>query len=398
MSRIHIHYKNYFLRLALAVLLTVAVYSAVDYYTLANWDIQESLVVEILDIGPTKLIAPDEDSNGEPFQTVENDVVVLVLTGERKSNVFKITVTQMEGSGTDLQKGHRYILLSDVFEDGAIQYSIADAYRVSSVIGFIVFVCSALCAFAGRSGIRALAGLFLSVMVLLWIYVPFAASGMPPVPLAFAVVVFISAVTVFFVVHRKQARIVALLGSIGGISGAFLLGYTAVELWHLSGLAGESASLLFTTIPGIDIRGILLASIIISAVGAVLDVGISITAAMSELIEYDPKIALPQLWGAGIRVGSEVLGSMINTLILAYLGTSLPVAILISRAGANITGLLNDPYVAQEIVQSLAGTSGLLLTIPITATFFVFQEKLLVRRHLKKKKKEKTPAEEEEAR
>jgi uncharacterized membrane protein len=196
-------------------------------------------------------------------------------------------------------------------------------------------------------------------------------------PLAFLAVFFISTVTVFCVVRRKQARVVALLGTLGGVSGAFFLGYVMVELWQLSGLAGESASLLVTTIVGVDIKGILLAAVVISAIGAVLDVGISITAAMSELVEYDPDIVLLRLWSSGIRVGLEVLGSMINTLILAYMGTSLPIAILIAHAGADFWGLMNDSYVGQEIVHSLAGTAGLLMTIPITATFFILQEKLL---------------------
>ncbi|GHS88195.1 hypothetical protein AGMMS49957_09240 [Synergistales bacterium] len=177
------------------------------------------------------------------------------------------------------------------------------------------------------------------------------------------------------VVHRVQSRPVAFLGTMGGVCGAFSLGFVMVHLWQLSGLSGDGAALLASTMPDIDLRGILLASIIISSIGAVLDVGISITASMSELIEYDPAISNLALWTSGIRVGTEVLGSMINTLILAYLGTSLPVAILISNAGADFWGLMNDPYVGQEIVQSLAGTSGLLLTIPITATLFTLREK-----------------------
>ncbi len=375
----HIDYRGYLFRLGLAILLAVVAYSVVDYRTLRSWDTGESLVVEILDVGAEREVHPEDAG---PFRTLENDVLVLLLTGDRKGQTFSIAVTQMEGSGVELRKGHRYILVSDTFEDGTVQYSIADVYRVSSVVGFVVFVCGALIAFAGKAGARALAGLLLSIAFLLWGYIPLVASGVSPMPPAFAVVTLISAVTVFCVVRRKQARLVAFLGTLGGVAGAFLLGVAMVEAWHLSGLSGESASLLFTTIPGIDIKGILLSSIIISAIGAVLDVGISITAAMSELVEYDPAIPLPRLWTSGIRVGGEVLGSMINTLILAYLGTSLPVAILISNAGPNLTGLLNDAYVGQEIVQSLAGTSGLLLTIPVTATFFVFREKLLNRRHV----------------
>ena len=83
---------------------------------------------------------------------------------------------------------------------------------------------------------------------------------------------------------------------------------------------------------------------------------------MAELVDYDPEIPLGRLFLAGINVGSEVLGSMINTLILAYIGSSLPMAVLISSAGVNYIGLMNDPYVAQELAQSLAGTVGLLLT------------------------------------
>jgi uncharacterized membrane protein len=354
-------------------LVTVSVYFAVEYWTLRTWNSEESLVVELVDIGETSPRDPGEGL----FRTMDVAMVVRVLSKEQQDKTFSIVATQMEEGGPQLKKGRHYILVADVFEDDTVQYSIADAFRIPLVVSFITFACTCLAAFAGRAGVMALLGLGLSLGCLLWLYVPLAAKGVSPVPLAFVAMFFITLATVFCVVRRKQARTVALLGTLGGIGGAFVIGYSMVELWQLSGLAGENASLLASTIPGMDMRGILLASVAISAVGAVLDVGISITAAMSELVEYDDAIALPRLWAAGVRVGSEVLGSMINTLILAYFGTSLPMAILISNAGANFRGLLNDPYIGEEIVHSLAGTSGLVLTIPMTATFFVIQEKLL---------------------
>lgn len=383
MANPYFDYKNYFFRLVLAVLFSVACFSIADYFTIRSWNSEESLLVRIIDVGAERILPADADSSGDqPFQAVQNDVVAEVLTGESIGKILNVAITQMEGSGIVLKKDHRYILLSDVFEDGTIQYSIADTFRVPSVIGFIVFVSAALIAFAGKAGIRALLGLGLSIICLLWGFVPLVAKGYSPVPLAFATVVFISTVTVICVVNRKQSRAVALLGTLGGVTGAFVLGTLMVMLWQLSGLGSDNASLLASTLPEIDLKGVLLSSIIISAIGAVLDVGISITAAMSELVDYDPDIPLGRLWMAGIRVGEEVLGSMINTLVLAYLGTSLPIAILISNAGAEFIGLMNDAYVAQEIVQSLAGTSGLLLTIPITATLFAAREKFVTRRNL----------------
>lgn len=198
--------------------------------------------------------------------------------------------------------------------------------------------------------------------------------------MAFAAILLVSTATIFCVVRRSCYRSAALLGSLSGAGCGFLLGALMVWAWQLSGLAGEGAALLASTLPGIDMQGILLASILVSAIGAVLDVAVSVTASMAELVSYAPDIPLRRLWTAGISVGSEVLGSMINTLILAYLGAALPMTILISSAGADVVGLLNDPYIAQEIVQSLAGTAGLLLTIPATALFFILQEGWTCRR------------------
>jgi hypothetical protein len=88
---------------------------------------------------------------------------------------------------------------------------------------------------------------------------------------------------------------------------------------------------------------------------------------VAELSTYDPQITPTRLWQAGLGVGREVLGSMVNTLILAYLGGSLPFVVLIAEAGPTFFGFFNDPSIAEEIVRSLAGTMGLLLTVPITA-------------------------------
>ena len=368
-------YLKYPFRLAVAALLSAAVYSAAYFWVLRAWNAEDSLVVEILDVG--RETAPSQERPDEPFQTVKVDLAIRVLTGGRAGEVFSITATQMAGGGIELRKGRRYVLVADVFEDGSAQYSIADVLRAPSVAGVIVFVSACLALFAGGAGVRALAGLMLSIACLLWGYVPLAAQGFPPVPLAFLAALFIAAATVFCVVHRKESRAVALGGALGGMTGAYLLAHLMTWLWQLSGLAGDSASLLATTLPETDMRGVLLAAVVIASLGAVLDVGISITASMSELVEYDPDILLTRLWSGGLRVGSEVLGSMINTLILAYIGSSLPITILISNAGADFWGLMNDPYVGQEIVHSLAGTLGLLLTIPATASFFILREKIL---------------------
>ena len=362
---------HFALRLALAALIAVMAYYATEFWVLRSWSLLGAHVVEIVEIGSEVHREPDESI---PFRIVDVELLVRVLTGEQSGRFFSIVATQAGDGGPRLRRGGYYTLISDTFEDGSVQYSISDIFRIPYVISVIVLACATLVAFAGRVGIMALLGLGLSIACLLWGFVPLAAQGVTPVPLAFVAVSFISLITIFCVVRRKQARGVALLGTMGGIGAACVIGYLVTGLWQLSGLAGNDAALLATTVVGIDMRGILLASVIIGAIGAVLDVSISITAAMSELVEYDAAIKLSRLWNAGLRVGSEVLGSMINTLVLAYLGASMPMALLISNAGADFIGLMNDQYISQEIVQSLAGTAGLILTIPMTAAFFVLRE------------------------
>ncbi|NLL36230.1 MAG: YibE/F family protein [Fretibacterium sp.] len=370
--------KQVLLRLLAALLFSWAVYGAVNFWTLRHWDSGESLVVHLLAAGAERKVpssSGEDTAEEETFQMLERPLTVRLLTGAQKGETHDLLVTRLAGTGVDPTPGGRYLLVQDSFEDGARQYSIADAFRLPAVAGIVSFTSSLLLVFAGWSGFRALLGLGISILCLLWGVVPLIVAGWSPIPLGFAAALITSVATVACVVRRSRYRTVALLGSLGGVTGGFLWGVVMVFMWKLTGLAGESAALLASTLPGIDIRGVLLASVIIGAIGAVLDVGISITASMAELVDYDPDIPLRRLWYAGMHVGGEMLGSMINTLILAYIGSSMATVLLITNAGAEIRGLFNDPYIAEELVQSLAGTVGLLLTIPFTASFFVLQER-----------------------
>lgn len=371
------HGKGLAVRLLIAVLISWAFWSAVDYFALHNWDNTESLIVRVIEAGPESVIASEDDGEeSESYETLERDTVVQILSGTRSDEVLNVKTVRLSGSGLEVKAGRRYLLVWDMFTDGSVQYSIADAWRVSSVAGVVMLVCTVLIAFTGFRGLFALLGLAASIAVLVFTMIPLTVRGWDCVWLAIASVVIISTVTILCVVRHASYRLTALLGSLGGVFCGFLCGAAMVYLWQLNGLAGESAALLASTLPGLNMRGLLLAAVLIGSIGAVLDVSISITASMSEFVDYDNDIPLDRLLLAGLNVGSEVLGSMINTLILAYMGSALPMAVLISSSGVEISGLLNDPYIAQEIVQSLAGTLGLLFTIPAAAFCFVVQESL----------------------
>lgn len=366
--------KTFFTKIIIALVISWAFYFGIDYFAVHNWDNQESLIVSVIESGPESVIPSDETEDN--YEMLERNTVMRILSGNNADEVITVRTVRLSGSGLDVIPGRRYLLVWDMFADGTVQYSLADAFRVSTVAGIIFGVCTLLVAFTGRRGLLAVIGLGVSVCVLVFTMIPLISQGWNPVMLALASVLIISTITILCVVKHSRYRLVALLGGLGGAFCGFGAGSLMVYVWQLNGLAGEGAALLASTVQGLNMKGLLLASVLIGSIGAVLDVSVSVTASMSEFIDYDPDIPLDRLLLAGLNVGNEVLGSMINTLILAYMGSSLPMAVLISGSGVELSGILNDPYIAQEIVQSLAGTLGLLLTIPATSFFFVVQEGL----------------------
>jgi len=376
--------KRYLLRLLLVLLFSLAGGGFTYLIMLSRWPEESNLVrLESLKYSGEEEKEPEsfedseeppemgslreEEPSSEGWEVDRLEVVLKILSGKERGRYLSITLEQLRDGGVPLREGRAYVLLADLFPDGEYQYYISDSFRAPWVVMLIFAALGALMASAGMAGFRALLGLLLSLGVLLYWYVPLLQHGISPVPYALVAVLLISALTVVLVVRRKSWWPVAFLGSAGGALAAFFLGWFLVWLWQLTGLAGEGGALLSSIFPHLSLRGILLASVIIGSIGAVLDVGISVTATMGELVNYDPRIPPSRLWKAGIGAGREVLGSMINTLILAYVGSALPFVLLVAESGISLIGFLNNPSIAEELVRSLAGTAGLLLTVPITA-------------------------------
>lgn len=369
--------KSYVLRIAVVCVLSLLLGFLADRAVFSLWSSEGTWIVRVESIGerePVPLDMPEpqnEDPQGNEslgeWQQVRIPLVVRFLTGDRRGEQEQVVVEQLANSGISLNDGDRYFLGCDTFHDGSVQCYVSDFYRVPWVVGFISLAAGGLVASAGVAGIRALLGLVLSLVALLGWFVPAVHDGASPIPYSIAAVALVTAFTVLLVVRRKHWRPVAFLGAVGGAVTASVIGSVMVWFWKLSGMAGEGGALLASTLPGLSLKGLLLASVIVGSIGAVLDVAVSVTSTVAELSTYDPQITPTRLWQAGLGVGREVLGSMVNTLILAYLGGSLPFVVLIAEAGPTFFGFFNDPSIAEEIVRSLAGTMGLLLTVPITA-------------------------------
>ena len=221
---------------------------------------------------------------------------------------------------------------------------------------------------ARTKGVKAVLTLVLMAFVILRWLLPLILQGHNPLLLT---VLFTSLITLFTLViisgiNTKTAA--AILGTIGGVLAAGLVAWIFGSAAQITGISEEAQMLYYADLDAnIDVRGLLFSGIIIGALGAVMDVAMSISSAIAEVKLANPLLTFKGLFKAGYNVGKDVMGTMVNTLILAYAGGSLPLLLLFMANNLEYMSIINMDLVATEVIRSLAGSFGLLIAVPLTA-------------------------------
>jgi uncharacterized membrane protein len=262
---------------------------------------------------------------------------------------------------------------SDPADPGVRRYDIADHQRGFPLLGLVVLFAVAIVAFGRWRGVGSLAGLAACFALLLTFVLPGIASGRPPLLVAVvgaAMVMFL----VMYLVHGVSVRTsVAILGTLGALVVTGLLGFLGTGAAHLTGFVGSEERLLWSLDPDLDLRGVLLAGIIIGSLGVLDDVTVSQAATVGEISRADPGLSGRQLYRAGTRVGRAHVASVVNTLVLAYAGASLPLLLLIvTTVGRGAADVVTTQAIAQEIVRSAVATVGLVAAVPLTTALAAF--------------------------
>ncbi|MDI6706783.1 MAG: YibE/F family protein, partial [Bacillota bacterium] len=216
------------------------------------------------------------------------------------------------------------------------------------------------------------------IFLILKILIPYMLKGYSPIMLSVVVTVISTVITFLLVGGVTIKSLSAIIGTAGGVLIAAGIAVIVGKLARLTGLGVEEARMLMYIPQGIefDFQGLLFAGIIIGSLGAVMDVSMSIASSMDEVKHANPDIATNDLIKSGMNVGRDIMGTMSNTLILAYTGASIPLLLLLSAYENTLSSVLNFDFITTEIVRSLAGSIGLIVTIPLTAFITGFLEKL----------------------
>ncbi len=245
-------------------------------------------------------------------------------------------------------------------------YQVVDFQRSGALLWLAALFAGAVLLLGRLRGLAALGALVLSFAVLLGFVLPAILSGHDPLAVAVTgscLIMF----AVLYLTHGPSARTsVAVLGTLVSLALIGLLGAGFSAAARLTGIDDESANLIATLGTGVDARGLLLAGVVIGALGVLDDVTVTQTSAVWELRRADPSTGVPGLFTAAMRIGRDHVASAVNTLVLAYAGASLPLLLLFSLSGQGLGDVATTQAVGTEIVRTLVGSIGLVASVPIT--------------------------------
>lgn len=359
------------------MLLIVAVLS-LGFITSSVWAMSPSDQYELEDeVTPGKVLAVLRDEE-EVLETSGGDYIqkiqvlkVKLLKGVYKGQLIEVynTTDGIMGTSLDAKVGDELYVRLERDESGKISRGYIDKIKRDRYLILLVAVFVILTLVVGRlQGLKTLITLGITIIGVYYMLKGII-NGQSPVAISILISIIVTVITMFIIGGFNRKAISAIIGTLSGVLIAGLIAMIIGYYGSLSGLGTtESQMLLYATDTlELDFKGILFASILLGTLGAVMDVCMSIASSITELKDNNPLMTVGQLFKSGMNIGKDVMGTMSNTLILAYAGTSMCLMLLFMVNDMELAHIVNMDQISTEIVRAMAGTIGLIISIPITA-------------------------------
>ncbi len=313
-------------------------------------------------------------------EVISQTITVTILSGPRQGEKVMINT----GGGVNQNQGQIYakgdvvVVAENTFDNNGELY-IHDVYRLPG-IGWMagIFLIMTII-FARWQGLGGLMGLMLSIGILFWYVIPQLVAGQNPTLITLTGTMMIVSVTLFVSHGFRFRTLIALVSTLVTLVLAYGLSIFFVEITNMFGSGSEEVFYLQFAVQSasevnLDIRGLLLGGILIGMLGVLDDVTVGQSAAMDEIHQANPQMGFKRLYRSGMSVGRDHIASMVNSLALAYVGASLPLFLLlyVNALGTPLWVTINSEFISQEIVRTVAGSSAILLAVPITSVFAAY--------------------------
>lgn len=307
--------------------------------------------------------------NAEGLRIGTQELEIRVISGKYKNEIMTLTNHMSALFNVDLQKGDRIIIRILMDEDGNHYASLFNYDRGIIIGAFVLLFFGLLALLGGKKGIGALLGLIFTLICIWYVLIPCYIRGFSTIAVTVAMIGLTTTVALILLNGFSLKTLCSILGCVMGVIVAASLAAIVGSITPMSGFNMPEAEnlILYGAEKGMKIKGLMVCGVLISALGAVMDVSLGITSSMWEIHQHNPKLTLKQFFHAGMRIGKDAMGTMANTLILAFAGSSLNMLILVQTYDIPFLQLINTDYMCIEIIQSIAGAMGILLTVPIVA-------------------------------
>lgn len=353
--------KRLILLIAVCLFFFFPSYSHAQSNTNVEKKYERAKVLKIVEQGTYKI-----ESLSNFYQIVE----IKLLTGPQKDKVLTIdNGKRFSIKPYQAVKKGEEVVVSQTKTDKGNEYFITDKYRLPQLF-LVIFVFFGLVIFFGRlKGVTAIIGMLLSLFILLKFIVPLIAYGHDPMLVSFFGALAIMFISIFLAHGFNKRIVVAVASTFITLLLAVGLSWLFVSLTLLTGAGSEDAySLQFGQFANLNLKGLLLGGIIIGTLGVLDDITTSQSAAIEEISKANKTLTPIDLYRKGISIGREHIASLVNTLILAYAGVSLPVFLffLVYSDTQPLWITFNGEFVVEEIVRAAVGSSALILAVPIS--------------------------------
>lgn len=322
-------------------------------------DYESASVDQILSDSTEKDPASDNGYRGEQL------LLVTVRSGDYKGQQMQVYNYVGPLYGGPLKVGDRATVLISTYSDGTVNATVYEFDRLLPLCIVLVLFIAAAVAVGGRTGVKSLVALAVTLVCLFGVLLPSLMKGANTLLMTFIVCAYVAVVSLTIVGGVRKKTVCAMLGAVAGTALALLFGLLAQGLTRIDDV--EPLLQLRQTGTPIGLRGLLVGGIVISALGAVMDVTMGIASSLSEVHAANPELSRRELFRSGMNIGRDMVGTMTNTLILAFLGSGFTLILYLYSLGLSPRQLLSSAYVSLEVVSGVASSVGVILSIPLTA-------------------------------
>lgn len=297
-------------------------------------------------------------------------IEVKILNGPYKNQIVK-GVNHLMGKmelDTVYEKDMKVLITPYVVENNLKSVTLVGVYRINIEIMLMVIFGTFLLIFAGWTGFKALISFCFSALMIFKVLLPLFLLGFNPIMVSLIVVIVLSFVILFLIGDFSIKGIAAFLGTVSGILVTCLLAYIFTRALKISGAVKPfMESLLYSGYANLNITEIFIAGIFMAASGALMDISMDVATSIEEVHKHNKDLTQTQLILSGLRVGRTVIGTMTTTLLLAYSSSYMGLLLVFLAQGTPLLQILNLNYVSSEILNTIIGSFGLVLTAPLTA-------------------------------